>query len=186
MASVYALLLSFFVYRAMTPAKFWQMLRVVLRQTATVSLIIGGAFILNYAVANEGIPRQVAAAVLGITQSPIGLLLLLNVLFLVLGCFLDTIVLLLVVIPIVLPVMSAAGIDPVHFGVVITLNMMIGLSTPPFGVLLFITSSMTRTPLKDVIREIWPFIGIMMATLVILIFIPDIVLWIPRMLGYDG
>ena len=185
-ASLYALVLAFFVYRALTPARFWEMLATVLRQTATVSLIIGGAFLVNFAIANEGLPRQVASSVLSISDSPIVLMILLNLIFLVLGAFFDTIVLLLVVIPIVLPVMTGAGIDPIHFGVVITLNMMIGLCTPPFGVLLFIVSSMTRTPLRDVIRELWPFLAIMVTALVILMFVPDIVLWIPRVLGYDG
>jgi TRAP-type C4-dicarboxylate transport system permease large subunit len=86
----------------------------------------------------------------------------------------------------VLPIMRLVGIDPVHFGVVIVLNMMIGLSTPPFGVLLFIVSNTTRTALKDVIREIWPFLGIMLVALVVLILFPDIVLWVPRLLGYGG
>jgi TRAP-type C4-dicarboxylate transport system permease large subunit len=83
-----------------------------------------------------------------------------------------------------LPVLGPAGIDPVHFGVVITLNMMIGLCTPPFGVLLFVVSSMTKTPLAEVIREIWPYIWIMIVTLAILVFVPDLVLLVPRALGY--
>lgn len=105
---------------------------------------------------------------------------------LVMGMFLDTLVMLLIMVPSVLPILAQAGIDPVHFGVIITLNMMIGLSTPPFGVILFVVSSMTRTPLKDVIREIWPFLGIMIVTLIILILVPDIVLWFPRILGYGA
>jgi TRAP-type C4-dicarboxylate transport system permease large subunit len=89
-------------------------------------------------------------------------------------------------VPITFPIMVAAGVDPIHFGVVIVLNMMIGLSTPPFGVNLFIISQMTKTPLRDVIREIFPFIGMMLLTLVILILVPDLVLWFPRLIGYAG
>ncbi len=148
--------------------------------------IVGAAFIINYAVAVEGIPRAFADAILSISNDPLVLLVLINLLFLVMGMFLDTMVLLLIMVPVVLPVMRLVGIDPVFFGVVIVLNMMIGLSTPPFGVLLFIVSSTTGTPLQDVIRQIWPFLAIMIVSLIILIFFPDIVLFVPRLMGYGG
>lgn len=185
-ASLYAMLLAFVVYRSMGLKSFYAMFQLVIRQSATVALIVGGAFIINYAVASEGIPRLFTSAILDITENPLLLLILINILFLVMGMFLDTMVLLLIMIPVVLPILQQAGIDPVFFGVIIVLNMMIGLSTPPFGVLLFVVSSTTATPLKDVIREIWPFLGIMIVTLIILIFSPDVVLWVPRLLGYEG
>jgi tripartite ATP-independent transporter DctM subunit len=185
-AASYALILAFVVYRSISISEFVSLLRLVGKQISAVSLMIGGAFIINYAVAVEGIPRVVADALLSITDDGLILLLLINLLFLVMGMFLDTIVLLLIMVPITFPIMVAAGVDPIHFGVVIVLNMMIGLSTPPFGVNLFIISQMTKTPLRNVIREIWSFIGIMVATLVILIFVPDIVLWLPRLIGYAG
>lgn len=185
-ASLYALLLAFVVYRAMGWSEFYSMFQTTVRQSATVGLIVGGAFIINYAVAIEGIPRAFADAILSISNDPLVLLILINLLFLVMGMFLDTMVLLLIMVPVVLPVMRLVGIDPVFFGVVIVLNMMIGLSTPPFGVLLFIVSSTTGTPLQDVIRQIWPFLGIMIVSLIILIFFPDIVLFVPRLMGYEG
>ena len=185
-ASMYALVLAFMVYRALGWSGFYSMFQTTVRQSATVGLIVGGAFVINYAVAIEGIPRAFADAILSLSQDPLVLLILINLLFLVMGMFLDTMVLLLIMVPVVLPIMRLVGIDPVHFGVVIVLNMMIGLSTPPFGVLLFIVSSTTRTALKDVIREIWPFLGIMIVALVVLILFPDIVLWVPRLMGYGG
>ena len=185
-ASLYALLLAFVVYRAMGPSEFYSMFQTTVRQSATVGLIVGAAFIINYAVAVEGIPRAFADAILSISTDPLVLLILINLLFLVMGMFLDTMVLLLIMIPVVLPVMRLVGIDPVFFGVVIVLNMMIGLSTPPFGVLLFIVSSTTGTPLQDVIRQIWPFLGIMIVSLIVLILFPDIVLFVPRLMGYGG
>jgi len=185
-ASLYALLLAFVVYRAMGPSEFYSMFQTTVRQSATVGLIVGAAFIINYAVAVEGIPRAFADAILSISTDPLVLLILINLLFLGMGMFLDTMVLLLIMVPVVLPVMRLVGIDPVFFGVVIVLNMMIGLSTPPFGVLLFIVSSTTGTPLQDVIRQIWPFLGIMIVSLIILIFFPDIVLFVPRLMGYGG
>jgi tripartite ATP-independent transporter DctM subunit len=185
-ASLYALLLAFVVYRAMGRREFYSMFQTTVRQSATVGLIVGAAFIINYAVAVEGIPRAFADAILSISTDPLVLLILINLLFLGMGMFLDTMVLLLIMVPVVLPVMRLVGIDPVFFGVVIVLNMMIGLSTPPFGVLLFIVSSTTGTPLQDVIRQIWPFLGIMIVSLIVLILFPDIVLFVPRLLGYGG
>ncbi|MEA2025355.1 MAG: TRAP transporter large permease [Chloroflexota bacterium] len=185
-ASLYALLLAFVVYRAMGWSEFYSMFQTTVRQSATVGLIVGGAFIINYAVAVEGIPRAFADAILSLSNDPLVLLILINLLFLAMGMFLDTMVLLLIMVPVVLPVMRLVGIDPVFFGVVIVLNMMIGLSTPPFGVLLFIVSSTTGTPLQDVIRQIWPFLTIMIVSLIVLILFPDIVLFVPRLMGYGG
>ena len=185
-ASLYALLLAFVVYRAMGWRDFYSMFQTTVRQSASVGLIVAGAFIINYAVAVEGIPRAFADAILSISNDPLVLLILINLLFLVMGMFLDTMVLLLIMVPVVLPVMRLVGIDPVFFGVVIVLNMMIGLSTPPFGVLLFIVSNTTGTPLQDVIKQIWPFLGIMIVSLMVLILFPDIVLFVPRLMGYGG
>jgi len=185
-ASFYALILAFFVYRSMDARRFWAVFVEVARQTGSISVLLAGSFLVNFAVASEGIPRQLADLVLGVTESRILLLLLIMVAFLVMGMFLETLVLLLIMTPIVLPVLTAAGVDLVHFGVIITLNMMIGLSTPPMGLILFILNNLTGTPLKDIIREIWPFLGLMVTVLFILTFTPDVILWVPRLLGYQG
>jgi len=185
-AALWALLLAFLVYRSMGPKDFWRVFRVTLRQTSAISMVIAGALLISYAVAAEGVGRRLADAILGLTDNGTLLLLLVMLIFLVLGMFLDTIVLLLVMVPIVLPAMNAAGVDPVHLGVVITLNMMIGLSTPPMGVLLLLMSNLTSTPLGDVIREIWPFLLNLIFTLMVLIFFPAISLWLPGLLGYSG
>ena len=129
-------------------------------------------------------PAHMAEYLLGITTNKWLLLLLFNILFLVLGCFLETMVLLLIVIPVVLPVVTLAGIDLVHFGVVIVLNMMIGLATPPFGMLLFIVSGLTDTPLSKVIKEIIPFLVTLVGVLLLCTYLPGIVLFLPRVFGY--
>ena len=185
-AALWALLLAFFVYRSMGPKSFWQVFRVTLRQTAAISMVIAGALLVSYAVASEGIGRRLGDAILALTDNGTLLLLLVMLIFLVLGMFLDTIVLLLVMVPIILPAMNAAGVDPVHLGVVLTLNMMIGLSTPPMGVLLLLMSNLTSTPLSEIIREIWPFLANLILTLTVLIFFPAISLWLPGLLGYSG
>jgi TRAP-type C4-dicarboxylate transport system permease large subunit len=122
--------------------------------------MIGAAYTFAYIVAIEKVPELIASGLLNLTESPLLMLLIVNFGFLVMGCFMDTSTMTLVFVPIVLPVMARMGIDLVHFGVVIVLNMMIGLSTPPFGMLLFITANLTGAKLKDVIHEMIPFIPV--------------------------
>jgi TRAP-type C4-dicarboxylate transport system permease large subunit len=112
------------------------------------------------------------------------MLLIINMAFLVLGMFMDTNSIQLVFVPIVIPVMRALGVDMVHFGVVIVLNMMIGLSTPPFGMLLFIVSGISQAKMKDVIREMLPFIVLFIGVLLLITFVPETVLWLPKQMGY--
>jgi C4-dicarboxylate transporter DctM subunit len=111
-------------------------------------------------------------------------LLLVNVVFLVLGCFLDTAVLLLVFVPMLLPAAKLLGIDLVHFGIVVIINMMIGLVTPPFGMLLFVTNALTGIPIKAMLREGWLFLLMLAGLLLLLTLVPQIVLWLPQSMGY--
>ncbi len=107
-------------------------------------------------------------------------------LFLVLGCLLDASTIILVIIPLFVPACKALGIDLVHFGVVAVVNCMIGLITPPYGILLFVINATTGIPLRDIIREVWPFIGALIAAILIMIVFPDTVLFVPRLFGYQG
>jgi tripartite ATP-independent transporter DctM subunit len=183
-AGLYALLLVAAVYRQFGLREMVSVIRDVVESTGLLTFIIAGAFLFGYVIAREQLPAAMAAVLLDITTSKWAILLLLNVLFLVLGCFIDTIVLLLIVVPIVLPVASQAGIDPVHFGVVIVLNMMIGLATPPFGMLLFIVSGLTKTPMREIIREVAPFLLVLVAVLFLCTYVPATVLFLPGLLGY--
>ncbi len=147
-------------------------------------MIIVGAFLFNYVLATEQIPNALAAWLTGLDVAPVAFLLIVSLLFLAFGCFLDATTMLLVLVPIILPAVKALGIDLVHFGVVIVVNMRIGLITPPYGVLLFVINGLTGIPLREIIREIWVFIAILIAALVLMFLFPDIVLWLPRTLGY--
>ena len=113
-------------------------------------------------------------------------LLLVNVILLLLGCLLEANAILLVIVPIFLPTAVSLGIDPVHFGVIVVVNTMIGLATPPYGLLLFVVTSITRSPIRETIRHLLPFLAIMIAGLGIITFVPDIVLWLPRLYDYGG
>lgn len=181
---LYVLVISFVVYRSMTPRKFLQSLRVAVRQTGAVTVLIAGAFMIDYAVTNEQVPAATTQLVLSITHQPVLLLVIINVLFLVGDLFLETIVLQFVMLPIVLPIVRAANIDLVYFGVVITLNMMIGLGMPSLGVINFILSKLTKTPLNEIIREMWPFLGLLVGGLILLMVFPQITLFLPHLMGF--
>ncbi|HCO48863.1 MAG TPA: hypothetical protein DIT55_05365 [Spirochaetaceae bacterium] len=120
---------------------------------------------------------------MGVSSNKYFFLFLVNIVILLLGMFMDTSTIQLIFVPLLFPVARALGIDMVHFGLVVTFNMMIGLSTPPFGVLLFITSSISGTPLKDIVKEIfWPLMA-MIIVLIVITYIPDTVLFLPRAFG---
>ena len=185
-AALYALFLATVVYRKLSFGALYEIIRDAARSSGVVGLIIAGALVFNYIVASENIPNQVASALQGIDISPILFLLLVNLLFLALGCLFDATTMLLIVVPLFLPACRALDIDLVHFGVVIVVNIMIGLITPPYGVLLFVINALTGIPLKDIIREIWPVLVALILALLVMTLVPDIVLWLPRIMGYRG
>jgi C4-dicarboxylate transporter DctM subunit len=186
--SVYVLVLSLFVYRTLGLKALYKVFVETVVSTGFISFIVAGAFIFGYVVAREEIPAMITKAFvsLGLMSSKWMVLLSLNCLFLFLGCFIDVSAILLIIVPIVLPLVKAAGIDLVHFGVVVTFNLMMALGTPPYGQCLFITSAVSETPLTDVIREMFRFLIFEVMALLIITYIPDTVLWIPRLAGYNG
>ena len=185
-AAAYALLLATFFYRAISFKALYGILAESSRATASVGLVIGGALIFNYIVASENIPALVSNSMKGLDVSPLMFLLAINILFLILGCLIDATTIILVIIPLFVPTCRALGIDMVHFGVVAVVNCMIGLITPPYGVLLFVINAITGISLKEMISEIWSFIGVLVVALLIMIFVPDVVLFVPRLFGYGG
>ena len=184
-AGFYALLVGAFAYRKLKWEGLKDVLKETVKNTGTTALMIGAAASVSYIVAKEQIAADMANIILGITASPVVFLIVINIMFLILGCFIDTSVILLVFVPIVLPLVTALNIDLVQFGVVIVFNMMIGLSTPPFGMLLYITSGISGTPLKAVIKETLPMLAAMIVVLILITYIPDIILFLPRaLMGY--
>lgn len=185
-AAFYALLLAVFIYRSLRLRVFIEILIDSARSSAAVGLIIGSALILNYVVAAENIPNLLAEYLNDLDISPLMFLLGVNLLLLLLGCLLDATTIILVIIPLFLPACRELGIDLVHFGVVAIVNTMIGLITPPYGVLLFVLTAVTGIPLNEIIREIWLFLGALIVALLAMIVFPDIVLWLPKYFGYAG
>ena len=183
-AALHALVLAGIVYRALSWKSLFGVIVESTRSSAVITLIIAGAFMMNYAFTAEGVPMMVAAWVTEMQLGKVQFLLLVNLLFLILGCFMDVSVLLLVFVPILLPIAKTLGVDLVHFGVVVVLNMMIGLIHPPFGMLLFVTNALTGISIRDMMREGWLFLVMLLLLLLAITVIPEIVLWLPQSMGY--
>ena len=179
LAGIYALLISVLIYRSLGLKQLLDVIIDTAKTTGVLTVIVGAAFSFSYIVALEHIPGLFSNLLLSITSNKYVLLLVINILFIILGMFIDTMAITLVFIPMVLPLVKMLGIDLVHFGVVIVLNMMIGLSTPPFGMLLFIVSGISGAPLKSIIKEIFPMLLVLIGVLFLITYIPGIVLFLP-------
>ena len=185
-AAFYALFASTVLYRAVTWKQLYDALLTSGKASTSVGMLIAGALAFNYVVTVENIPNSLAGIMGGFSLSASGFLLMVNVILLVLGCLLEGSTILLVVVPIFIPTARALGIDLVHFGVVVVVNIMIGLVTPPYGLLLFVLANMTKQPLGAIVREAVPFIMAAILILAIITVVPDSVLWLPRLMGYRG
>ena len=185
-AAFYALFVSVTFYRSVNLRQFYTALLGSARSTAAVGVLVAGAVTFNYVIAREGVPHAIADWLGQYEFSRVEFLIVINLLILALGMVLEGGAILLIIIPILIPSVQAMGIDLVHFGVIAVVNAMVGLITPPYGLLLFIVSSITKQPVSKVIREIWPFVLALIAALGIISFVPDFVLWLPRLLGYRG
>ena len=183
-AAAYAFILAAVFYRTLSFSGMRAIMLDSVKSSASVGLVIGGALILNYIVASENIPALLAETLQSLDVSPLTFLLGVNVLLLLLGCILDATTIILVIIPLFLQACRSMGIDLVHFGVVAVINCMIGLITPPYGILLFVINGTTGIKLADMIREIWPFLVALLLALLVLILVPEIVLWLPMQFGY--
>jgi tripartite ATP-independent transporter DctM subunit len=185
-ASAYALVISAFLYRSISWGDLYQSLARSARITISIGMLIAGALVFNYVVTAENIPKALAAFLKGYELSAVAFLLVVNVLLLALGCFLEGTTILLIIVPVLLPTAQALGIDPVHFGIMAVMNIMIGLITPPYGLLLFMMVKIAEVPLAALVREVLPFLVVMIAALAVITFVPDLVLFLPRLLGYKG
>jgi tripartite ATP-independent transporter DctM subunit len=185
-AAAYALLVSACLYGSARLRDLYCSLLTSARTTTSIGMLIAGALAFNYVITVENIPRTLAAMLKAYELSPLAFLLAVNLLLLILGCILEGTTILLVIIPVLLPTAQLLGIDPVHFGVVAVLNIMIGLITPPYGLLLFMMVKIAGVPLSDLVREVMPFLAVMIGALALITLVPDLVLFLPRLLGYKG
>ncbi len=184
-AAAYALLLAVCWYRTLNFAGLVNVFIDSSRSTAIVAITIAGALVMNWIVAAEQIPEAMGAWMISLHMSPSMFLFAVNILFLILGAFLDTMLMLLIVVPILMPTVISLGIDPVHFGVTSVVNMMIGLVTPPMGELVFLISGVSGVPVAAIGKELWPFLLALIALLFVLVYVPEITLWLPIQMGYQ-
>jgi len=185
-AAAYAFLVAVLWYRNITARDTYMAVLNSARSTASIGMLIAGALVFNYVVTIEQLPLTVKGLLASYDLSATMFLVWVNVILLVLGCLLEGSTIILVILPIFIPTAKALGIDLVHFGVVAVFNIMIGLVTPPYGLLLFIITAISGAPLRTIIRDTMPFVWAMVIALAIITFVPDTVLWLPRLLGYKG
>ncbi len=183
-AALYALFLAGFFYRALKIKTLYEIFVESARSSAAVGIVVGGAFIINFIVISENVPELISSLLIGAEIHPLVFLLIVNIIILLLGCVLDATTIILVIVPIFIPVCKLLGIDLVHFGILVVVNSMIGLITPPYGVLLFVINAVTQIPLREIIKEIWVFLIALIAALLVMILFPEIVLYLPHLFGY--
>ena len=185
-AAMYSLAVSAFLYRTMGWREAYHALLGSARVTASIGMLIAGAMVFNYVITVENIPKALAATLKASELSPVMFLLFANILLLILGCVLEGTTILLIFVPVLMPTAHALGIDPVHFGVMVVVNVMIGLCSPPYGLLLLMMVKITGVPLKDIVKEMVPFHISMTITLFLITYVPWFTLVVPRLLGYKG
>ena len=186
LAAAYALLISVVLYRSIGWGDLYDALMSSARISISIGMLIAGALVFNYVITVENIPASLSGILSTFNLSPLGFLLLVNLILLLLGCFLEGSTIILVILPVLLPTAVALGVDPVHFGVVAVLNIMIGLCTPPYGLLLFMMTRIADISLMELVREMVPFLVVMIGALAIVTLWPDMVLFLPRLAGYTG
>ncbi|ENO83801.1 TRAP transporter large permease [Thauera aminoaromatica] len=181
-AVAYGFFVGVFVYKDLKLADVYKVLAHSALTSATVMVIVGTATVFGRVLAIEGIPVKLANEIVALTSDPIMILLLINVLFLVVGCFMETLAAIIILTPILLPVVLKVGVDPVHFGILMIVNLAIGMVTPPMGINLFVGSRVGNAQLEGVIRGATPFLLSMIVVLLVLTYVPQITLWLPNLM----
>jgi C4-dicarboxylate transporter, DctM subunit len=185
-AAFYALIISIVIYRSVKTRELYRSVLTSAKTAASIGMLIAGALVFNYVVTVENIPRAISAALLAWELDPISFLIAVNLLLLLLGCVLEGTTILLVIVPVLIPAAQSLGIDMVHFGVVVVVNIMLGLITPPYGLLLFIMTRIANTSMRPLVADISPFLFALIGALLVFTFVPETVLWLPRLLGYQS
>lgn len=181
-AVLYSLILGVIIDREIKLKKIPQILLAAGSSTASIMLIVAAASLYGWLVSVEQIPQMIKTALLSFSTNPIILMLIINVLLLVMGMFMELIAVLTIAVPVFLPVMTAVGVDPVYFGVIVVLNLMIGLLSPPFGINIFIMQKVSGVPFTEIVRELVPFIAILIGMLLLMVLVPDLVMFLPSMM----
>lgn len=183
-ASLYVLLVGFIWTRELTIKGIIQAFGSTVRLTSVIFVVIGAATIVGWILAAEKVPQTMAPTIMEYASTPTQVLLLISIIVFIVGMFMEEIAALVLLTPVFAPLATAAGIDPYHFGIVMTLNITIALITPPMGACVYIVSSVGGVALEKMFKHIWPFVLVALACQLLLIFVPEISTWLPNMLGY--
>lgn len=181
-ASLYALIVGKYIYKELKWSQIPEIILSTMKTSAAIMMLVGFAATFGWILASEQIPQLVAQFILSISTDKIVVLILLNLLLLFVGMFMETIAALIILFPVLLPVAIKIGVDPIHFGVMAVLNLMIGLTTPPVGVCLFAGASIGKISIADATRAILPFLAVSLFVLMLVTFIPQITLYLPNLL----
>jgi tripartite ATP-independent transporter DctM subunit len=181
-ACAYALLLGLVVYRTLTWKRFLRVSMDTIETTAVVLFIVAGASIFAWILTSARAPEQFASLVLQVSENPVVVLLLINLILLIVGCFLETVAAITILVPVLLPIAVIVGVDPVHFGVIMVLNLMIGLLTPPVGMVLYVLARIARISFEQAMMATLPFLIPLVVTLLLITYIPAITMWLPTLL----
>ena len=181
-AAVYAFICGAFLHRELTLQKFIKAISTSCSTTATTMVILGCATAFSKVITLEQIPTMVANGLMAISENKYIILLLINGLLLIVGCFMDTTPAILILAPILMPVAASIGVDPIHFGLIMVANLAIGFITPPLGINLFVASRIADSPMEVILKGIMPFIAVMLGCLALITFIPEIVMFLPNLM----
>lgn len=181
-ASVYAIILGFFIYREMTLKQFMDAVKSSMASTVQVMFIVVAATLFAWILANERVPQAVATYILSLTDNYYLILLAINIVLLIVGMFMETIASINILVPILLPIIDQLGIDPIQFGIMVILNLMIGLLTPPFGTVLFVLSGVAEVPVERVAKDTAIFIIPLLVVLAMIVLFPQITLFVPNLI----
>ncbi|MDF2959357.1 MAG: rane protein [Paenibacillus sp.] len=184
LACLYAFILTFIVYRDIPVSRMWLILKKTFRTVSMVLFLIAASDAFSWLLAYLKIPGMVTDLMLGISDNPILILLIINILLLVLGAPMDMAPLILIMTPILLPVVTHLGMDPVHFGIIMMLNLGIGLLTPPVGTVLFVGCAIGKISISEGTKAMMPFFYVMCVVLLVLTYIPDLVMWLPNLMKH--
>ncbi|WP_322990549.1 TRAP transporter large permease [Hoeflea sp.] len=181
-ACAWALILGLFVYRTLTVRRFLKVSMDTIETTSVVLFIVAAASIFAWILTSNRVPEHFASLILGVSENPIIILLLINVILLIVGCFMETVAAITILVPVLLPIAVHIGIDPVHFGVILVLNLMIGLLTPPVGMVLYVLSRVSKVPFERCVSATAPFLIPLFAVLMLVTFFPIFTMWLPTLI----
>ncbi|SEN07922.1 TRAP transporter large permease [Palleronia pelagia] len=181
-ACAYAMFLGLIVYRTLTLKRFLRVSFDTIETTAVVLFVVAGAAIFAWILTSNRVPEMAASLLLGVSDRPWVILLMINLVLLVVGCFMETVAAITILTPVLLPVAVELGIDPVHFGVIMVLNLMLGLLTPPVGMVLYVLSRVSGVPFERCVVATSPFLIPLVACLLLMTFVPAIAMWLPTLI----